>query len=58
MAKLGKRVYRDELSLVDEAHSRRRLYRIYGDASYEVDEQGDRPRSGGGRPDRRHADSL
>jgi 5'-nucleotidase len=40
VAKLGKRVYRDELSLVDEAHSRRRLYRIYGDASYEVDEPG------------------
>src|SRR5437660_12252800 len=40
VAGLGKRVYRDELSLVDEAHSRRRLYRIYGDASYEASETG------------------
>jgi 5'-nucleotidase len=40
VAGLGKRVYRDELSLVDEAHSRRRLYRIYGDASYEANETG------------------
>ncbi len=40
VAGLGKRVYRDELSLVDEAHSRRRLYRIYGDASYEATETG------------------
>ena len=45
VARLGKRVYRDELSLVDEdsdpAHPRpRRLYKIYGDASYERDETG------------------
>jgi 5'-nucleotidase len=43
VAKLGKRVYRDELALVDEdlgQHNRRRLYRIYGDASYERDETG------------------
>ncbi len=40
VARLGKRVYRDDLSLVDEAHSRRRLYRIYGDASYEASETG------------------
>jgi 5'-nucleotidase len=43
VARLGKRVYRDELSLVDEdsdATCRRRLYRIYGDASYESDETG------------------
>lgn len=43
VARLGKRVYRDELSLVDEdldpTHPRR-LYRIYGDASYEREEQG------------------
>jgi 5'-nucleotidase len=37
---LGKRVYRDELALVDEGTGGRRLYRIYGDASYERDEQG------------------
>src|SRR5947209_14903211 len=35
VARLGKRIYRDELSLVDENSGRRRLYRIYGDASYE-----------------------
>ncbi len=40
VAKLGKRIYRDELSLVDEGSGGRRLYRIYGDASYERDETG------------------
>ena len=40
VARLGKRVYRDELSLVDERAGGRRLYRIYGDASYERDETG------------------
>jgi 5'-nucleotidase len=40
VARLGKRVYRDELALVDEASGGRRLYRIYGDASYERDETG------------------
>lgn len=40
VTRLGKRVYRDELSLVDEDSRGRRLYRIYGDASYERDETG------------------
>jgi 5'-nucleotidase len=43
VARLGKRVYRDELALVDEdaTHPQgRRLYRIYGDASYLRDETG------------------
>ncbi len=43
VARLGRRIYRDELSLVDEdaTHPRgRRLYRIYGDASFERDETG------------------
>ena len=43
VARLGKRVYRDELALVDEDpdHARgRRLYRIYGDATYLRDETG------------------
>jgi 5'-nucleotidase len=40
VAKLGKRIYRDELALVDEETAGRRLYRIYGDASYEADETG------------------
>jgi 5'-nucleotidase len=40
VAALGKRIYRDELSLVDEAGKGRRLYRIYGDASFERDETG------------------
>ncbi len=39
VAALGKRVYRDELALVDEAGGRRQ-YRIYGDASFERDETG------------------
>src|SRR5947209_3873393 len=40
VARLGKRVYRDELALIDEGSEGRRLYRIYGDASYESDETG------------------
>jgi 5'/3'-nucleotidase len=40
VARLGKRVYRDELALVDEEGAGRRLYRIYGDASYEREETG------------------
>jgi 5'-nucleotidase len=40
VARLGKRVYRDELTLVDEGHGGRRQYRIYGDGSYERDEIG------------------
>src|SRR5437660_7751913 len=40
VAKLGKRIYRDELSLVDEGSGGRRLYRIYGDATFERDETG------------------
>jgi 5'-nucleotidase len=40
VARLGKRVYRDELALVDEDAPGRRLYRIYGDATYLRDESG------------------
>jgi 5'-nucleotidase len=40
VARLGKRIYKDELSLVDEGSGGRRLYRIYGDASYGADEPG------------------
>jgi 5'-nucleotidase len=40
VAGLGKRIYRDELALIDEGDGRRRQYRIYGDASFERDEQG------------------
>jgi 5'-nucleotidase len=39
VARLGKRVYRDELALVDEEGGRRQ-YRIYGDASHEAGETG------------------
>jgi 5'-nucleotidase len=39
VARLGKRVYRDELSLVEEAGGRRR-YRIYGDSPVHHDEPG------------------
>ncbi len=40
VAGLGKRIYTDELALVDEASGGRRLYRIYGEASYERGEPG------------------
>ncbi len=40
LARLGKRVYRDELTLVEEPTSGRRLYRIYGDATFERGETG------------------
>jgi 5'-nucleotidase len=40
VARLGKRIYRDELALLDEAGAGRRLYRIYGDASYGAEESG------------------
>jgi 5'-nucleotidase len=40
VAGLGKRLYRDELALVDEATGGRRLYRIYGEALYESNESG------------------
>jgi 5'-nucleotidase len=40
VARLGKRVYRDELALIDEDHGGRRQYRIYGEASYEHGETG------------------
>lgn len=43
VARLGKRVYRDELALIEEDPSHpvgRRLYRIYGDATYLGDETG------------------
>ncbi len=40
VARLGKRIYRDELSLVSDGGPGRRQYRIYGDASFERDETG------------------
>jgi 5'-nucleotidase len=40
VARLGKRVYQDELSLVENGSDERRLYKIYGDATYERDETG------------------
>jgi 5'-nucleotidase len=40
VARLGKRIYRDELALVEEGPPNRRLYRIYGDASWEQSETG------------------
>jgi 5'-nucleotidase len=40
VARLGKRVYSDELSLLDEATGNKRLYRIYGEASYSRDDAG------------------
>jgi 5'-nucleotidase len=38
VARLGKRIYRDELSLVEEHGPSRRRYRIYGEAGYEPTE--------------------
>ncbi len=38
VARLGKRVYRDELALIEEGAAGRRLYRIYGEADYEPGE--------------------
>ena len=40
VARLGKRIYRDELALMDEDAKGRRQYRIYGDATFERDETG------------------
>src|SRR6202012_1980845 len=40
VARLGKRVYRDELSLLGTDDGGRRQYRIYGEADYERDEVG------------------
>src|SRR5436190_10178574 len=40
VARLGKRIYSNELALVDEGDAGRRLYRIYGDASFQRDETG------------------
>jgi len=39
VARLGRRVYRDELALVEEGSPGRRLYRIYGDASHDPEER-------------------
>ena len=58
VARLGKRVYRDELTLVDEGAGARRLYRIYGEALWESGEDGHRPGGRGGRQDRGDADPL
>jgi 5'-nucleotidase len=38
VAQLGKRVYEDQLKLVEEATAGRRLYRIYGDVGFEPGE--------------------
>ncbi len=40
VARLGKRIYEDVLELQDEEHPNRRLFRIYGDAGGQVDEEG------------------
>jgi 5'-nucleotidase len=40
VAKLGRRVYRDQLALVEQDEERGRLYRLYGDVESNPDEQG------------------
>lgn len=41
VAKLGKRYYRDELSLIEEDPSGRRRYRVYGEAADAADDDSD-----------------
>ena len=40
VARLGKRVYRDELALLEEGAPGRRLYRVYGEETESSDERG------------------
>ncbi len=40
VARLGKRIYRDQLALLEEGAAGRRLYRIYGEVGYDSDETG------------------
>jgi 5'-nucleotidase len=40
VARLGKRIYRDDLQLIEEAEGGRRRYRVYGDSPVHDDEQG------------------
>lgn len=40
VTRLGKRFYRDALELADESHPRRRQFRIYGDATELLDDDG------------------
>jgi 5'-nucleotidase len=40
VARLGKRVYSDELSLIEQESDARKQYRIYGDVSHDRDETG------------------
>ncbi len=40
VTRLGKRIYRDELALIEEGEGGRRQYRIYGEADYQQDETG------------------
>jgi 5'-nucleotidase len=40
VTRLGKRVYSDELALIEGSQDGRRQYRIYGDASYDREETG------------------
>ncbi len=40
VAKLGKRIYRDELALVEQTPQGRRLYWIYSDAGYDTEQTG------------------
>jgi 5'-nucleotidase len=40
VARLGKRIYRDELSLLEEGTPGRRLYRVYGEGTATSDERG------------------
>ena len=58
VARLGKRIYRDELALEEEGDDGRRLYRIYGDAPGYHDEDGTDLAAVADGPDRGDAGAL
>ena len=58
VARLGKRVYRDELSVIEEGGPDRRLYRVYGKVGSEPDQQGHGHRRGRRPADRRDPGPL
>ena len=58
VARLGKRIYRDELNLVEDEGAPRASYRIYGEAPDHARRGRDRPVRGRGRPHRRHPAAL
>ena len=58
VARLGKRIYQDQLELIEEDVGGRKLFRVYGDSPVHDDEPGTDLVGGLGRPDRGHAAAL